>query len=55
MGYSVPKKPFDLKEFLSEKASPRRSRWSYRARAAAAQKPASEPKQKKPPKAPAEQ
>jgi hypothetical protein len=41
MGYSTPKKPFDLKEFLSEKASPRRSRWHYRT-AAAARKPAAE-------------
>jgi len=30
MGYSAPKKPFDLKEFLAEKAPPGRRGWRYR-------------------------
>jgi hypothetical protein len=49
MGYSTPKKPFDLKEFLNEKTTPRRNRWQYRT-AAAARKPATEPDVKAPEK-----
>ena len=33
MGYSTPKKPFDLTEFLSKKGTPRPARWRSRAAA----------------------
>lgn len=51
MGYSNPKKPFDLKEFLSEKASPQRRRWQY-GKASPARKPAAEAAPKAPPEPP---
>jgi|GEM_PF-6410993 len=48
MGYSVPKKPFDLNIFLSEKAAPQRRRWQY-GKATPARKPVAEVTPKAPP------
>ena len=33
MGFSSPKKPLDLADFLSRKGTPRRSRYTYSSRA----------------------
>ena len=40
MGISTPKKPFDLKEFLSEKGKPRNVRRNFAMRGAASAAPA---------------
>ena len=50
MGYSNPKKPFDLKDFLSKKGTPRRNPWKPRPPTAPAQKTAA-PEPETPPEA----
>ena len=42
MGFSSPKKPLDLADFLSRKGIPRRSRYAYSSRAVGESEPADE-------------